>query len=106
MLSKVSLPCPGPVSCILRQVHELIGRTFGPEILGFLHIIHCLQCLSLLPRKGLFVIIFAGSPNPIEENATGTCVFEEVDEHEDEAYQHGGAKGGEQADKDAVEGIW
>lgn len=81
-------------------------QTFGPEVFCSLHIIHHLQRLGLLLRKRLFIIVFAGPSDPIEQDAARVCVFEEVDDDEDETDQHGGAERREQADKDAIEGVW
>lgn len=64
----------------------MVQRTFGPEVLCSLHIIHYLQRLGLFLCKGLLVIVFAGPSDPIEQDTAGVCVLEEVDDHEDEAY--------------------
>lgn len=84
----------------------MMQRTFGPEVFRSLHIIHDLQRLGLLLCKSLLIIVFAGPSDPVEEDAARVCVFEEVNDHEDETYQDGGAQGREQADKDAIEGVW
>jgi hypothetical protein len=57
--------------------------TFCPEVFGPLHIIHRLEGLGLLPSERLLVIVLSGATDAIEEDATGLCVSEEVEDEED-----------------------
>lgn len=70
----------------------MMQRTFGPQVLCSLHIIHDLQRLGLLLCKCLLIIVFAGPSDPVEQDAAGVCVLEEVDDDEDKTDQHGGAE--------------
>ena len=61
---------------------EIRNPTFCSEILRPGHVIHSLQRLGLLPRESLFIVIFARSADPIEEDATRLGVSKEVDNKE------------------------
>lgn len=73
-------------------VYTGMHPTFCPQVFCTLHVIHGLQGFCLLSRKCLLVIIFTGSADSVEENATRVCVSEEVDDQEDQGYQDGRAK--------------
>lgn len=66
--------------------------TFSSQVLSPLHIVHSLEGFSLLPRESLFIVIFAGATDAIEENTTGSGISEEVDYEANEGDQQGRAQ--------------
>lgn len=88
---------------------ERLGRISSHESLGSqvfcaLIFLHGLEGLCLLAGECLLVIVFAGAADAVKEDATATCVAEEVDDEEDDGDKEGGAKRGQETDNDAVEG--
>lgn len=79
-------------------------HTFGSHVLCALHIVHGLERLSLLPGKGLFVIIFSGPADTVEYDASTGRVSEEVYNEKDEHDEDSGSERGEEADDDTVNG--
>jgi len=80
------------------------AHTFGAQVVAALHLVHRLERVGLLPGKGLFVIVLAGTSNAVEEDATRCRVPEEVDDEEDERDEERGAKRRQEADDDAAQG--
>lgn len=77
-------------------------RTLCSQIFRSLEIVHGLEGVGLLAEESLLVVIFARATDTVEEDATGGCVSEKVDNEEDEGDDDGGSEGGQQADDDAV----
>lgn len=59
---------------------KLNPPTLGPEIFGPFHVVHHLEGVSLLARKRLFVIVFAGPADPVKKDASRRRVSEEVED--------------------------
>ena len=54
-----------------REQHSIFQQpTFGSHVFCALHVVHGLKRLSLLLSKGLFIIVFSGSADAIEYDAS------------------------------------
>lgn len=52
-----------------RRVAVCREHTFGSHVFCALHFVHGLEGLCLFPGKGLFIVVFAGAADAIEEDA-------------------------------------
>ena len=75
--------------------------TLCAEVLGTLQVIHFLQSILLFTQESLLIIVFSGSADAVEEDASTIGVAEEVDEGQNNSDKGGGSKGRKHADKDA-----
>ena len=90
------------ISFSVEGLRSKLHHTFCPQILCPLHFIHGLERLLLFSLKSLLVIVFSGAPDPVEEDAARRCVFEEVDDEEDEGDYDGRPKGRQQSNYNAI----
>lgn len=85
-------------------VARMARCTFGSQVFRPGHVVHVLQGLGLFPRKRLFVIVFTGSADAIEDDSAGASASGSPEDEDDEEDEDDGAKGRRQADDDSRQG--
>ena len=77
--------------------------TLGSKVFGPLHVVHRLEGLGLLARKGLLVIVLAGPTDAVEKDASRRSMSKEVKDEEDDGHQDHRPERREEGDDDAIQ---